>query len=228
VLQGRLTKVAALAIAGIVALSACGVDGTERDALRENVIEPGITALNQSEQLACDGDAATIRLAMDAYELFERQPAPDEQALIDGEFLGGESDRWDVVDGRLLAQDPDCGTVLPPEPLPLPEIVTESKPTGEVVTENNPIGLIGVERLLAELTTDDVAELGGSECARQLAVFATGVERYRSESGLMPEAMTQLEEGDFFVEPITLWRFSETEEQLVPADGSPCLALEGP
>ena len=161
--------------------------------IRENVIEPGITALNQSKQFACDGDAATIRLALEAYELFEGQPAPDEQTLIDGEFLRDESDRWDVVDGRLIAQDPDCGTVLPPEPVPLPEIVTESAPSD----------LLGVDGVLAQFTSGDIADVGGPACARQLAVVAAGLELYQSELGSEPDSLEQIEEAGYFIEPLT-------------------------
>jgi len=108
VLPGRLSSVAALSAVSVL-LSACaGADGTERGAIRENVIEPGITAIAQASALACSTDADVLRTALQTYEMFEGQPAPDEAALVEAEFLRAPSDLWDVVDGELVAQDPGC------------------------------------------------------------------------------------------------------------------------
>ena len=102
-LPDRLT-LAALAAAAL--LTACsGADGTDGGAIRENVIEPGITAIDESSGLACGSEASSFRTALEAYELVEGEPAADEQALIDAGLLRAESELWDVIDGRLVAQE---------------------------------------------------------------------------------------------------------------------------
>ena len=94
-----------------VAAGCAQVDGTDRGAIRENVIEPGITAIDESRAFACDSDASTLRTALEFYELAAGVPAPDEAALVDGGYIRSGSELWDVVDGRLVARHPDCGDV---------------------------------------------------------------------------------------------------------------------
>ena len=102
--------VAAIVVA-LVAGGCAGVDGTDRGVIRENVIEPGITAIGDSRTFACDSDASTFRTVLEIYEVAEGEPAADEAALIDRGYVRGRSELWDVVDGRLVAQHPDCGDV---------------------------------------------------------------------------------------------------------------------
>ena len=95
-----------------VVLTACAqADGTERGAIRENVIEPGLDAIDESRVLACGSEASSFRTVLDVYEVREGEPAPDEAALIAGDYVRSESELWDVVDGELVAQDPACGEV---------------------------------------------------------------------------------------------------------------------
>lgn len=96
-------------VAVALATSCAGADGTDTGALRENVIEPGITAIDDAPVAACGAEAASFATALEAYELLEGAPAPDEQALIDAGLLRAPSELWDVVDGELVAQHPDCG-----------------------------------------------------------------------------------------------------------------------
>lgn len=104
-----------LSAAGVAAVlftgSACaGVDGTETGAIRENVIEPGITAMEQADALACTADAKTLQTAMEAYEILQGEPAPDEAALVVGQMIREESALWDIVDGTIVAvPDSGCG-----------------------------------------------------------------------------------------------------------------------
>ena len=117
-----------LATVALVAVAGCaGIDGTDRGAIRENVIEPGITAINQASELACSNSAAVLRTAMDAYEMLEGSPAPDEATLVSSEYLREESDLWDIVDGQLVPVDPGCGSV-PTEAADAIDIVTSTEP----------------------------------------------------------------------------------------------------
>jgi hypothetical protein len=202
VLLSRLTVVAA---ASLVVTACAGADGTDGGAIQENVIEPGITAIDESDTVACGSEASSFRTALEAYEIVEGEPAADEQALIDAGLLREESELWDVTDGRLVAQNPDCGTV--PATVPATEIVTD---TGSVPT---------VEDVLATLTAEDIALIGGADCARQLAVVVAGAARYAEREGVDPETFADAEND--FEEPVTLWQL--VDDALRPADGSGCV-----
>lgn len=90
--------------------SACSsADTPDAGALRDNVIEPGVSAVDEAPVVACDAETAGLRTALDAYELLEGAPARDERALIDAGLLREPSELWDVVDGDIVAQHPDCG-----------------------------------------------------------------------------------------------------------------------
>ena len=200
-LPGRLTVAATAAIA---LLTACaGADGT--GAIRENVIEPGITAIDDASTLACGSEASSFRTALETYEVLEGMPAPDEQALIDAGLLRAESELWDVVDGELIAQDLGCGDV--PTTVPAAEIVTDDA-----------AGTLTVSNVLATLDDADVAAVGGTECARQLAVVVAGAARYAEREGVEPETFADAE-GDFD-DPVTMWRL--VDDTLRPAPGSGC------
>ena len=207
-LRSRLNHVA-LSVAGVLVLAACaGVDGTERGAIRENVIEPGISAIDESRTLACGADAATLRTALEAYELIEGEPAPDESALVTEGFLRDESDAWDVTDGQIVSQDPQCGA--PPAAAPAAEIVTDSE-----------IELLSVDEMLATFTADDIAEVGGPECARELSVIFSGAARYVAETGLEPGTLAALDDAGYLEEPVTSWEV--VGDAVRPIDGSGCI-----
>ena len=190
-------------------LTACaGVDGTERGAIRENVIEPGITGIEQARSETCSINASTLRTAIDAYSLLEGDPPPDEQALVDEGFLRGVTEDWDIVDGVLVAENPACGDV--------PTTV----PTQQIVTEGTGSGGPTVDEVLATLTDDDIDDLGGPECARQLAVVVAGAEQYAELEGVDPESMAELEAAGYLAEPVTMWHV--VDDQLRPTDDSPC------
>jgi hypothetical protein len=192
-------------------LTACaGVDGTERGAIRENVIEPGITAIGQARSETCGINASNLRTAIDAYTLFEGDPPPDEQALVDGGFLRGVTEDWDIVDGVLVAENPACGDV--PTTVPTQEIVTETEPGG-----SSPLS---VEELLATFDDAQVEQVGGPACARQLAVIISGAEQYVASEGAEPDTIEDVDEAGYLSEPVTMWQVVDGE--LRPTDDSPC------
>ncbi len=209
-LQRRLNL---LALGLAATLSACaGVDGTERGAIRENVIEPGITAMDQSRELACGFDARTIQTAIDAYEALEGEAAQDEATLIDSGFLREESEAWDVADGVLVPQAETCAPVSSGAPASTVEIVTET----ETLT---------AAEVLATFSTDDVASFGGEDCAKQLAVVFAGVSLYVTETGTEPGAIDDVEAAGYFDEPITMWQV--VDDAIRPVAGSGCLDFIG-
>ena len=207
-LRSRLNHLA-LGVASVLVFTACaGADGTERGAIRENVIEPGITAIDESRTLACGADASALRTALEAYELIEGGPAPDEAALVAEGYLRDESDAWDVTDGQLVSQDPQCGP--PPASAPAAEIVTDTD-----------IEVLSIEEMLATFTDDDIADVGGSECARELAVIFTGAARYVAETGREPGTLAEVDDAGYLEEPVTSWEV--VGDAVRPIDGSGCI-----
>ncbi len=197
----------ALGCASVLALAAgAGVGGTERGAIRENVIEPGITAIDESRTLACGADASTLRTALEAYELLEGGPAPDEAALVTEGYLREVSEAWDVTDGQIVAQDPKCGA--PPTAVPAAEIVTDAE-------------VLSIDEMLATFTDDDLAGVGGPECARQLAVIFTGAARYVAETGREPGTLAEVDAAGYLAEPVTSWEV--VGDAVRPIDGSGCI-----
>ncbi len=204
-LPRRLT----IAVGAVVLLTACaGIDGTERGAIRENVVEPGITAIDRSRELACSNAASSLRTAMESYELLEGEPAADEAAMVAAGLLRGEIDLWNVVDGQLVAEDPVCGDVQ------------ATVPATEIVTEESSAGALTVDGVLATFSDEDVVAFGGPDCARQLAVVFAGASQFAEREGVEPDTLAQVEAAGDFAEPVTLW--AVVDDVLRPAAGSPC------
>jgi hypothetical protein len=199
----------ALAVAAFVATACAGADGTDRGAIRENVIEPGITAIDESRVAACGAEASSFRTALEAYDLLEGEPAPDEAALIAAGLLRDESELWDVVDGTLVPQDPACGDVA------------TTVPTEEIVTESGTSDAAAVDEILATFTDDEIEGYGGQQCARQLAVVFAGAAAYAEQEGVDPDTIADVEAAGHLAEPVTMWRV--VDGALRPTPGSPCL-----
>jgi hypothetical protein len=205
-LQGGL-RLSGIVAAALFTAACAGVDGTERGAIRENVIEPGITGIDQSKVLACNADLTTLRTALETYELLEGSPAPDEATLVEEQFLRSESELWDIDDGRLVPTDPACGSPQDVDPDAV-DIVTSTEPP------------LTADEMFADLTADDIAAMGGEACARQLIAIFSGVDRFLAEQGREPDGLDELAATGYLSEPVTLWVV--TDETLMPADGSDC------
>lgn len=199
-----------IASAAVVVLTACaGADGTDSGAIREDVIEPGLEAIDESQAVACSAEASNFRTVLEVYEVSEGEPAPDEAALVEGGYMRSESELWDVVDGELVAQHSDCADV--PTTVPAAEIVTESG-DGEALT---------VDDVMATFTDADVDSFGGADCARQLAVVFAGASQYVAAEGVEPSTMADVEAAGYFDEPVTMWEV--VDDTIRPTDGSGCL-----
>lgn len=198
----RLTAVAATT----ALLGACA-DADDTGAIRENVIEPGITAVDDASVVACGSEASSFRTALEAYEVVEGEPAPDEQALMDAGLLRSESELWDVVDGRLVAENAECGEV--PATIPADDIVTDGADAAPLT----------VAEVLATLTPSDVESVGGADCARQLAVVISAASRYAAREGVDPATFEDVESD--FEEPVTMWLL--VDDTLRPAPDSDCI-----
>lgn len=206
-LQRRL--ITGLLAAAAVVSGCAQADGTENGAIRENDIEPGLDAIDESRMLACSSEASSFRTVLEVYEVREGEPAPDEAALIAGDYVRAESELWDVVDGELVPQDPACGDV--PTTIPAAEIVTDAG-SGEALT---------VDSVLADFTDDDIASFGGPDCARQLAVVFAGASQYAAIEGVEPDTIAQVEAAGLFAEPVTMWEV--VDDTLRPTADSACL-----
>jgi hypothetical protein len=200
VLQRRLTGVL---LATLVALSACG-----DDTLEDNLVRPGITAMDEARTEACGLNASMLRTAIDAYTMLEGAPPPDEAALVP-DFLREETTDWDVVDGQLVPENPACGDA--PEVTPIDDIVTSTLPSPTA------------DEVLASFSAEQVEQIGGQACAAELAaIFAAG-EQYVAEQSADPEGLQDLVDAGYLTELPGLWQADGDE--LTPSDGSECTDL---
>ncbi len=209
-LQSRLSAFAITATAVLLIAGCANADGTDRGAIRENVIEPGITAIQQASEQACNQDAATLRTAMETYELLEGAPAPDESALV-GEYIRTASDLWDIEDGKLVPIDPGCESVATDAPDAV-EITTSSEPPQSA------------DEMFASFTAEQIAAVGGEPCARELAAIFSGADTYADDIGTDPDGLAQLVDEGYLETMPTLWEI--TNDLLTPVDGSGCLSLD--
>lgn len=204
-LQRRLTG-ALLATVAAGAIAACGDKPIE-----DNLVRPAITALDEARSETCGVNESTVQAAVDAYTLLEGDPPPDEQALVDGEFLRETTTDWNVVDGELVAENPACG--------PVGE--TATPPTRvDIVTETVPMS---ADEVLAGMTDEQIAQVGGDDCARELAQIFSAAERFVAELGREPAGFDDLVSEGHLVELPELW--VADGDQLRPAEDGPCLDL---
>jgi hypothetical protein len=224
VLQSRLsTAITAplLAISMVVGLVGCSDgdgSGDASGALEENVVAPGITAIDESTAIACETDANILRTALESFELIEGSPAESEEALLATGYLTDESELFDVVDGQVIAVAASCkGEVVVTTPTGETPASAPATELGQMVTDEDLLDAAGV---FDAMTPEDVAEFGGEACARELAdVFAAG-ERFVAREGRVPASLDDLAndlDGD-----VTLWELDESGDILVPTAGSPC------
>jgi hypothetical protein len=85
-----------LVAVGSGALAACGSSSPV-----EVIVEPGVTAIGDSNALACDADLRTLQGAIDNYTLLEGDPPATEADLVP-DWLRAESQHYDVVDGTVV------------------------------------------------------------------------------------------------------------------------------
>jgi hypothetical protein len=205
VLQRRLTGALAAAIA-LAVLAGCGDKPIE-----DNLVRPGITALDEARSEACGANASAVRTAIDAYTMLEGEPPPDEQALVDGEFLRETTTDWDVVDGELVAENPACGPVG--EAATPPTVV-------DITTDAVPMS---ADEILAEMTDEQVSQVGGVDCAGELADIFSAAERFVADLGREPEGFDDLVDEGYLDTLPALW--VTDGDELRPAGDGPCLDL---
>lgn len=227
-LQGRVTRALALGLGGVAALSvlaACGGGGGGGAALPrpiETLERVGVTAIEQATAFACSQDAETLHQAIDIYTELEGKPPADEAALVADGNLREPSKLYDVVDGQITPVDPGCGSTgavatTPSGSAPMTAPATD---LGEIVTSTDPA--LTAEQMLAEFTPEEIAEVGGQECAGELASIFVAAQNYVAEQGKDPDTIGDL--AGYLDQTIELWLVEN--DALVPAPGSGCVALD--
>jgi hypothetical protein len=217
--QAALIRALALAAAGAAVLSACGGGGP----IEENVVRPGITAMEQASALACSTDAQTMQMAIDTFEVMNGRPPKDEAELVAAGFK--ESTLHDVVNGQVVPVAVDCGgTGAPAAPATTPPgsapMTAPSTDLGEIVTSTEPP--LTPEQMLAEFTPEEIAEVGGQECAGELASIFVAAQDYVAEQGKDPETIEEL--AGYLDQAIDLWVVQDGN--LAAAPGSGCINLD--
>jgi hypothetical protein len=88
--------VASVAVLGVGALAACGSSSPG-----EVVVKPGITAIRESNALACDADLLALQSAMENFTVLNAGPPTAESDLVP-DWLRAESELYDIVDGVIV------------------------------------------------------------------------------------------------------------------------------
>jgi hypothetical protein len=78
--------------------------------------------------------------------------------------------------------------------------------------------------LYADFTAEQIAAVGGEQCARELAAIFSGADTYAAEIGTDPDDLSQLVDEGYLDTMPTLWEI--TNDLLTPVDGSGCLSLD--
>ncbi len=215
-LQGRVIRSCVAALVAALVLGACG-----GGAIEDNVVRPGITAMEQASALACSNDAQALDQAIQMYTQLEGSAPHDQAALVATRYLREPSTLHHVVDGQIVPVDPGCGGtgVVATTPSGSPPMTAPSTDVGEIVTSTE---VLTPQQMLAEFTPDEIAEVGGEECAGELASLFVAAQNYVSEQGKDPETIADLQA--YLDQTIDLWLL-ETDT-LVPAPDSGCVALD--
>ena len=215
-LQGRLVLTLGAGLAALVGLTACG------DKPIEQLERTGVTAIEQASALSCSQDAETLRQAIQIYTELEGKPPADETALVTDGNLREPSKLYDVVDGQIVPTDPGCGgtgavATTPDGSVPMTAPATD---VGQIVTSTEPQQTS--EQMLASFTPEDIAEVGGHDCALELASIYVASEKYVAAQGKDPQTLDDL--AAYLDQPIDLWQVEN--DTLVPAPESGCIALD--
>ncbi len=191
-------------------LAACG------DKPIEKLERTGVTAMEQASALTCASDEQTVQTEIDAFQAMEGRLPTDEGELVAAGFK--ESKLHDVVNGQIVPIDPGCGGTgaIATTPSGSPPMTAPSTDLGQIVTSTEPP--LTPEQMLAEFTPEEVAEVGGAECAGELASLFVAAQNYVAEQGKDPETIDDL--TGHLDQTIDLWVVEDGN--LRPAPGSGC------
>jgi hypothetical protein len=213
VLQSRLIALAAALVA--VATGCGGSDG----AIADNVVEPGITAIDQAQVLTCDTNLQALRTAIEAYTMLEGGSPANQGSLVDAGYLRGPLAGWDVVEGQILATDPQCGEVGVVATNTAVPATAPATTIGQIVTGTEPP--LSVDDFVALFTPEEIAAMGGQACVDELAMIAVAGQQHSLATGAEPESVQALVDGGYLSSTPTLW--TVTDDELVALDGSGCV-----
>ncbi len=222
-MQPRSGRLAAVVAVALVVTAACGGDDDDSGGgvIEEQVVRPGITAIeDEAPEAACGLDVSTLSAALESFALLEGSPAPNEAALVATGYLREESSLLDVVDGRIVAQDPSCEGAVPRPPPGSTPLTAPATDVGDIVTSVEPAAPLTPDEVLATMTDTDITAYGGIECATEIAAISAAGQAFVLREGRNPDSLDDLA-GDLD-RPITLWTFDPESQALVPAPGSAC------
>ena len=208
-----MTRSFGAAIAAAAVLAACGGGG----AIEDNVVRPGITAMEQASALACSNDAQALQQAVQMYTELEGGAPPDQAALVATRYLREPSELHDVVNGQIVPIDPGCGGTgaVATTPSGSAPMTAPSTDLGEIVTSTEPP--LTPEQMLSEFTPEEVAEVGGAECAGELASLFVAAQNYVAAQGKDPETIDDLQ--GYLDQTIDLWVVDAGALRPVPGSG---------
>jgi hypothetical protein len=213
-LQAGVIRALAAGIAAVIGLAGCGGGGP----IEENVVRPGITAIEQASAFACNSDAEVLRTAIEVYTELQGDPPVDEAALVAAGYVRQDSTLYDVVNGQVVPVAVDCGGTGAPARTPTgsPPMTAPAADLGEIVTSTEPS--LTPQQMVAQFTPEEVAEVGGPECAGELASLFVAAQNYAAEQGKDPETIEAL--AGYLDQAIDMWVVEAGN--LGPAPGSTC------
>lgn len=189
----------------------------------EKLERTGVTAIEQSNALACDGDAQTLRQAIEVYTELEGHPPANEAAIVAAGYLHESSKLYDVVNGQLVAVATACGgTGAAPATTPSgsPPMTAPATDLGQIVTSTE--APLTAKQMLAQFTPDEIAQVGGKECAGELASIFVASQNYVAAQGKDPQSLADL--SSYLDQTIDLWVVQDGSLKAAP--GSECISLD--
>ena len=150
----------------------------------------------------CDLDRKLLEVAVEAYFAQNGAVPTTMNDLVD--YLREPIDSFSVMPGGELERRTGvpCRT----------ESVTSDEPTA-IETVADALTFLGGDQF--------VAEVGGIECASEIAVILLGAQAYTEVTGTEPTELADLD--DFLERTITRWIWQPESEIVVPAPGSGCV-----
>ena len=93
--------------------------------------------------------------------------------------------------------------------------------TSHVSTAEPSEDVSATDELLAQFTEEDIARVGGIECATELATVLAAAQRYTDEFGVEPASLDELFESSLLADDLVLW--AGDDDFIRPAPDSPCV-----
>jgi hypothetical protein len=155
--------------------------------------------------IECEQDRRTVEVAIEAYYANYAE-YPESMDVLVGDYLRRSLDSYSVLaDGQIERRhDMPC------------TLTARVDDTSADVPQT-------LGEALALMGEDFIAEVGGIECATELAEISLAAQRFVDRSGTEPVQLSDV--SDDLERPITRWQWDTNRETIIPVEGSGCIDL---